>query len=232
MERERDRSLKMMDQLVSEARSQIAQEASREQEISSRLGTSGIPSHMASYKNLNPDQVYSLSDLRAVCTRFRLRFLPSSYYRGNIPQPALHKIRRLEDLHPDFANAKYFIAGPDKAFRLGDANADPLLFAALGNEKYLLIHRWGKDLAWYRRLLSLPMRSILHMLGFLTLLSFAFCMLFPYKVLNLGGESSFYIRGYLFFHSYIAFCGITAFVCFSYNHHFSGMVWNSPYHNE
>jgi len=35
----------------------------------------------------------------------------------------------------------------------------PLLFAQLTDNSYYLIHKWGNDLAWYKKYLYLPLQT-------------------------------------------------------------------------
>jgi hypothetical protein len=48
---------------------------------------------------LETKNIYHLDQLKEICIDYRLRFLDTKYFKGDIPKEAIHKIKRLEKLH-------------------------------------------------------------------------------------------------------------------------------------
>lgn len=107
---------------------------------------------------LSINKVYNEEQIKELCIKFRLRFLPSEYYKGTLPYEAVSAIKAFEkEFNP--ADAKYLIVAPAEFFQLKDHYADPLLFAQLGNGNYYLLHQWGKDFKPYSQVLFYPFRN-------------------------------------------------------------------------
>ena len=88
-----------------------------------------------------------------------MRFLPSKHYKNDIPSEAVFKIKALAKKHQTEIN-KFKILAPAKALELEDENIDPLLFIPLTKNKFYLIHKWGKDLSWSRRIKVFPLQNL------------------------------------------------------------------------
>lgn len=103
--------------------------------------------------------VYAKQAIKELCIKFRLRFLPSSFYAGTLPYEAVQAIKQFEAQFPQ-VQAQYHIVAPAEFFKLKDRYADPLLFADLGNGKYYLLHQWGADFKPYAPVLKYPFRNV------------------------------------------------------------------------
>ena len=53
--------------------------------------------------------------------------------------------------HPDL-DIKIKMMAPSKLFELENYD-DPLMFVNLGNNYYYLIHKWGNDMSFFRKIL-------------------------------------------------------------------------------
>lgn len=107
-------------------------------------------------------KIYNLKSIKKICTRYDLRFLPTSYYTGVVPDEAIAKAYRFsKETDISLNPAKFFICAPSKAFKLTKRPIDPILFYQIKghykdnwneNEEaqYMLIHKWGKDLGFLR----------------------------------------------------------------------------------
>ena len=110
-----------------------------------------------------------------------------------------------------------------------------MLFAPLKNGKYLLIHQWGTDLAWYKKLSALPLRSlesILISIGFVALL---LSIITPTWLILNSAEIDMGYFGYhriaWFLYAYILISSITTFICFPQNIYPSEYQWNKKTYN-
>ncbi len=179
----------------------------------------------------NRQNIFSLAEIRNTCIRYRLRFLSSYYFKAEFPYEALMKIKEFEKKY-GVEISGFKIMAPDHAFELQNINKDPLLFAQLSDESFYLLHKWGKDLAWYKKYLFYPMQN--PVIFFLTLL--AFCALgslvIPVQWLNvMNFESEVYLRLWLVVHFFIMCSGMALWVGISFSKNFSCNTWDSKYYN-
>ena len=176
-------------------------------------------------------RIFSLTEIRNIAVRYRLRFLDSSFYKNEFPYTAVAEIKTFERKY-GVAIQKFKIMAPDHAFNLEDINKDPLLFAQLTDGSYYLIHKWGRDLAWYKKYLFLPLQT--PVVFFVTL--FSFCCLCALSVptawmhiLNLTSEV--YLRIWLSLHLFIMFTGLCIWAGMAFDKNFSCNTWDSKYYN-
>ena len=178
---------------------------------------------------LDPTKIYHLKEIKQICIDYRLRFLDASRFKGAIPNEALDKIEALQNVHETTLNG-YKIIAPANMFKLEERDKDPLLFANLGNGYYYLIHKWGKDLAWYRRALVYPFRDFESLFKTMVGLCLVIAMSVPSELM-MGplDKTSFKIRVIFFFYLFFAFAGLTALYGFSRVQNFNKNLWNSKY---
>ena len=107
----------------------------QEKRITKELaGSAKKPDNDFVFDLLETDRIFHISQIRSICIDYRLRFLDSRYFKGQIPNSALQEIKRIERLHQ--LNIKgYKLVAPSRMFRLEDRD-DPLLFAPIGNNYY------------------------------------------------------------------------------------------------
>ena len=118
---------------------------------------------------LETDKIFHVSQIKKVCIDYRLRFLDSNLFKNVIPEEAITKTSALEKSH-DTKLEGFKIIAPSKAFQLINYD-DPLLFAPIGNDYYYLIHKWGNDLSWYRKLMVLPFKNMMNFVVFCGIIS-------------------------------------------------------------
>lgn len=118
-------------------------------------------------KKFNLDKVYHISQIEKVCKKYRLRFLPSAMFKGNIDPILVDKISTFEvtygvqcksviadrwDLYDKERGNNTFIAAPASSFALQEKPKDPLFFYKINEEYYYLIHKWGNNISLFRQL--------------------------------------------------------------------------------
>lgn len=180
-------------------------------------------------KNLDPARIYSLGQIKELCTNYRLRFLSTRYFKGEIPHEAIAEIKSLQrSTGEEITDFK--IIAPASLFNLEFKDKDPLLFIPLGNQRYYLVHKWGNDLHPLRKALVYPFRNFKSLLSSVALLAALIVCLIPSAVL-MGpyDTSSLAIRIIFFFYLFIAFSGFTALYGFSRMKNFNAELWNSKY---
>lgn len=176
---------------------------------------------------LQTGNIYHLDQIKEICINYRLRFLDSKYFKGELPYEAISKIKQLEKDHETSLKGFKIIA-PSKLFKLENAD-DPLLFAPLGNGYYYLIHKWGNDLNPFRRLLMLPFKNFENLVFLILLVSFAATLLVPNGLFtNNMGAAEFWM---IFFFMFKSVAAVTIYYGFAAGKNFNTAIWNSKYFN-
>jgi hypothetical protein len=180
-------------------------------------------------KALDPEYIFTESEIKTICIRYRLRFLDASFFKGDIPYEAIAKIKRIQKTgNIELKNFK--IVAPAGLFRLRHKDRDPLLFLALGNGKYYLIHQWGKDLHPLRGVMMYPFRNFATLFKTIALMALISAAILPASlVMGPNDQHAFPIRVIFFFYVLIALCGLTSLYGFSRLKNFSSALWNSRY---
>lgn len=183
---------------------------------------------------MEESKIYTGEAIRNVCIRYRLRFLDTKYYRGELPYEALQKIKETEKKR-QVRLGNFKIVAPAEKFVLKDSRKDPLLFAPAGNGQYYLLHQWGSDLKWHRNILHYPFRNMVTLSLTSLVLSFLVLLLLPEEIFSLEVQANIFLAllyKILFFCIFSSFIflvsiiyGITTAKDFSEN------VWDSEYFN-
>ncbi len=111
------------------------------------------------WAHLPQDRIFSRAAIKKVCHAYGLRFLLSSHYKGALDEgiaPAIEDLKRanrgsLPLFSGSYGVPSFCIAAPAESFDLKPRPKDPLLFCALGDGRYYLVHKWGNDLSIMRR---------------------------------------------------------------------------------
>lgn len=174
--------------------------------------------------------IFTLEQIKAICLKYNLRFLDSTYFKAEFPYEAISKIKAFENKYQ--VKVKTFkIIAPAAVFKLEDCNKDPLLFAQLTDNRYYLIHQWGSDLAWYRALVSFPIKSVYSYFIFMWLPAAIIAFGIPFNWLNVAPENELSLRLWLTVHSFIALFFFIIFLGSTAHKNFSDNSWDSKYYN-
>lgn len=174
---------------------------------------------------LETKNIYHLSQIKAVCIDYRLRFLDQKYFKGEIPQEAKDKINALESDHNTVLSG-FKIMAPSVLFRLSKTD-DPLLFVPVGNDYYYLVHKWGNDLSPYRKLLMWPYKNLMNLIAVILLVSFLVTLITPYQIFTKTNDSSTFFMLFLFMFKAVA--SVVLFYGFALGKNFNKAIWNSRY---
>lgn len=114
-------------------------------------------------------EVYTLNQIKTIAVKYRLRFLESKKFKGNMDVNALFKLKEFCSKHNismDKWNiaAKFFILAPKEMFHLDKPiNIDPILFYKIDETNYRVIHNWGGEFNASRALMNWRLRSEGHL---------------------------------------------------------------------
>lgn len=176
---------------------------------------------------LETSRIFHVKDIENICITYRLRFLDSTYFKGEIPYEALTEIKKLEKIHLIKLKG-YKILAPSKLFKLKNAD-DPLLFVPIGNDYYHLIHKWGNDLHPLRKLLMWPFKCLENFMLLLLSLSFLAALIVPEGLFTAQQTNAQFFM--IFFFIFKGFAGLSIFYGFKYGKNFNTEIWNSKYFN-
>ncbi len=175
---------------------------------------------------LDSNRIYHIDQIKKICIDYRLRFLDTKYFKSKIPQNAINEIKALEKSHNIEINSFKIIA-PSKLFKLEKAD-DPLLFAPIGNGYFYLIHKWGKDLHPFRKLLMMPFKSFPNLMLVMILVSYLLTSMIPNGIFSSNGTSNTeFLMLFLFMLKSVV--GVVLFYGFALGKSFNTMIWNSKY---
>ncbi len=175
------------------------------------------------YKN-----IFHINDIKKICIDYRLRFLSTHYFKGDIPHEAISKIKDLERRHNTFYKG-FKIMAPSKMFKLSNAD-DPLLFIPINKNHYYLVHKWGEDLAWYRKIWAWCFKKVEHLLLVCLIVSFMITYLIPEGLFFPTQHNflRFFIEFLFMFKSIVA---VVIYYAFAKGKNFNTAIWNSKYFN-
>ncbi len=189
--------------------------------------TNGIAS--LNWKELEVERIFHISEIKKLCTDYRLRFLDANHFKGEIPYEAISKIKMLQR-QQEVELASFKILAPAPMFNLQKKDSDPLLFVPLGNGNFYLIHKWGNDLSPYRKWVLLPFRNFKSLIATVALFTLSIVMAIPDSVyMGPYDKSAGALRVIFFFYLFIAFSGLTVLYGFSRLKNFNSALWDSKY---
>ncbi|NNE02549.1 MAG: hypothetical protein HKN52_05220 [Eudoraea sp.] len=215
-------------QLLNEVYKLLQSESCKDERIKQTIevGTGSVQNNF-SFELLETNKIYHLDQIRTICIDYRLRFLDSKYFKGEIPNEAVAKIKALEKAH-DIELKGFKIIAPSKLFRLEDKD-DPLLFAPIGNNYFYLIHRWGNDLHPLRKIMSWPFKNIVNLTALVLVMAYLVSLLVPNGLFSKENSSAeFWI---IFFFMFKSIAAVVIFYGFALGKNFNPAIWNSKYFN-
>jgi hypothetical protein len=176
---------------------------------------------------LESDKIYHIDQIKKICVTYRLRFLDSRFFKGELPYEAISKIKQLEKNH-NITLSGFKIMAPSKLFKLENYD-DPLLFAPIGNGYYYLIHKWGNDLSPYRKILMWPFKNFENFVFCVFILSMFLTGLIPDGTFH--GEKTAEHAGVIFLFMFKCMVAITLYYGYLSGKNFSSAIWDSKYYN-
>ena len=175
------------------------------------------------FDKMKTKNTFHQETIKKICIRYRLRFLDSNLYKGDYPKNITKIIGDLENKHDTKLN-NFMIMAPSKLFKIKSPD-DPILFVPIGNNYYYLIHKWGEEFNYIRKLLVLPFKNIDNLIVFSVLVSVFFALFGKLFMPSLTFSEVFIlflflVKGFIFIFFYIFFLT---------RRNFSESIWNSKY---
>ena len=173
------------------------------------------------------DKLLSIKTVECICLKYRLRILDISYFKGELPQAALNKVKEIERRYKTHLKPLKIIA-PGELFELEDSEIDPILLAEIEENKFLFIHKWGNEFNFFRKISSLPLRTPKSIALSLGIIALIFSTLFAAATYDLQVVKPIdFIFGTLILFSGLV--GFMVFICLSFNFFPTSMIWKSRF---
>ncbi|SHG25562.1 hypothetical protein [Flagellimonas flava] len=215
-------------QILENVQKLLEERFTQENRIDSELTSSkGASTNDFNFELLEAENIYHLEHIKKICIDYRLRFLDSRYFKGEVPKSGVSKIKKLEAQHNTELKG-FKVMAPSKLFKLEDKD-DPLLFAPIGNDYYYLVHKWGNDLHPLRKLLVWPFKNMVNLVFFVLLISYWITLLVPDGLFSKNSSTAeFWI---VFFFMFKCIASVVIFYGFALGKNFNPAIWNSKYFN-
>ncbi|SHF98110.1 hypothetical protein SAMN03080594_11084 [Arenibacter palladensis] len=217
---------KSADKILNDVYRLLAKEDDAQKRIEDNLKSmDAVISNDFNFDLLETAEIYHVRHIKKIAVDYRLRFLDSHYFKGEIPQDAISKIKKLEKEH-ELEIKGFKILAPSKLFKLKDRD-DPILFAPIGNDYYYLIHKWGRDLHPLRKILMWPFKSLVNLVALVVGISYVITLLVPNGLFS--KESSSFQFWVIFFFMFKCLASIVIFYGFALGKNFNPAIWNCKY---
>lgn len=175
------------------------------------------------FDKMETNNIFHKDTIKNICIKYRLRFLDSNLFKGEYPKNITKIISDIEQKH-DTNLKNFMIMAPSKLFKIKSPD-DPILFIPIGNNYYYLIHKWGEEFNYLRKLLVLPFKNIDNLTIFSVMVSVFFALLGKLFIPSLTFSEVFIlflflVKGFIFIFFYTFFLT---------RKNFSESIWNSKY---
>lgn len=177
---------------------------------------------------INSNRLFHVDQIRKICIDYRLRFLDFNFFKGGVPDEAYTKLKEFELNHPDLdLNIK--MMAPTKLFQLENYD-DPLMFVSLGNNYYYLIHKWGNDMSYFRKMFMWPFKNFYNILIYIGIISLLFTTFVPDGIFfyKNNPEIQFFV---VFLFMFKSLAAIFIYFGFAMGKNFNENIWNSKFYN-
>ena len=216
------------EQIIREVYLLLQKSARKEEKILKKIsGNTSRVENSFNFDLLETDRIFHIDQIKEICINYRLRFLDSKYFKGEIPHKTISKIKLLEEKH-EMEIEGFKIVAPSKLFKLADKD-DPLLFAPIGNGYFYLIDKWGNDLHPMRRILVWPFKNIVNLTFLVVLISFLTTLFVPDGLFSKSNSQIEFMI--IFFFMFKSVAAVVIFYGFALGKNFNPAIWNSKYFN-
>jgi hypothetical protein len=221
------KNFKHEDHVLNEAYKILNRDLFHEKKILQNLKLYNRSFEMLDEEEVDDLDLFSASTIKEIAVQYRLKFLDSQQYKKEIPYEAILKIKDLNARYRK--DIKHFkILAPVENFRTNGKDEALILFAPTNHGNYYMIHQWGNDLKWYRKLSAWPMKRFETLFATVALISLMLAVSLPTRLIWLPEHSDYWgtYRIGAFFHILIFNMGVTAYITFAFGKNFSSNTWN------
>lgn len=223
----RAKHLSNEDKLLLQAQSFLKEDLYSEKKILEHLSQYNRTFEDLDENLIDNEDLFHPSEIKKMAVTYRLKFLETKYFKPEIPFEAIVKIKHLHYLNKKEIRT-FRILAPTENFSDKNSQASSLLFAKTNNENYFLVHQWGKDLSWFRKIAYLPLRKFENLVTTVFLFTLLLTLSLPTPLITLDDTAQYWsgYRAAAFFHLLIFNFGVTVYFTFTLAKNFSTAIWN------
>lgn len=227
LERQRKKSRKGEDRLVTEAKKILRQDLFAENKILQHLKLYRSSFKVLDEEDLEDDLIFSLAEIKRVSVLYRLKFLGSEFFKPEIPPQVEFKLSYFNQ-HFQKELKEFMILAPPASFNDRKWDQQAMAFVRTNYDNYYLVHTWGEPLREVRKWLFLPLRRFETLITTVILFTLMLALSLPTRLITLDHSATYWsgYRAAAFFHLLIFNSGVTAYLTFAFGKNFSSSVWN------
>jgi len=214
------------EQLLHETKRILSNDLFSDQKILENLGRYNSSFTVITEEEADHENLFTLNEIKRVAINHRLKFLEAKHYKPEIPYEAISKIKQLNK-HQGKELKEFRVLSRFSAFSKTGTVAQSALFVKTNHDNYYLIHRWGGELPWYRKLLCWPFRSFETLAIAVIVYTLALTLALPTWAITLDSKATYWsgYRGGVFFHLLIFNSAFTTLIFSAFARNFSGVLW-------
>ncbi|MDP1802133.1 MAG: hypothetical protein Q8L81_12320 [Bacteroidota bacterium] len=215
------------DELIQEAHRILSNDIFSEDKILKNLKHYNNSFEIVDEEDVDSNMIFKISEIKKIALQYRLKFIDSKYFKDEIPYEAILKIKHINLCYrKDIKGFK--ILAPLEAFKEDGVKKPAILFAPTNLGNYYIIHKWGGDFKWYRKMLSWPLKNFDHLFGTVIIYTLIVTLCIPTPLITLDATAGYWsgYRAAAFMHLLIFHCGVTAYITFAFGKNLSSITWN------
>lgn len=215
--------------LIAEANRVLIQNKLKDKNILSNLKFYNTSFELLDDEEIAAEKIYTQSEIKSVCKKLHLRFLPSQAFEGEVPYEAILKIGELNTTYRK--DLKHFrILSTKKFFSEHEGKDQAMLFAQTLYGNYYHVHTWGQKLSSWRKVKYFVLRNFESLIAALLIFSLIEALIIPDRYLSTDTRATYFsmYRGAAIFHLLILNAGLTIFLLFAFHVSFAENNWDSP----
>ena len=221
------RSRSKEDDLIEEANRILAKDLFSENKILNNLKHYNNSFELIDEEDVDSEKIFKISEIKKIAIDYRLKFIDSQYFKAEIPYEAVLKIKEINtSFRKDIKGFK--ILAPIDAFKAEKTTKSSILFAPTNYGNYCLIHDWGTQLKWHRKITSWPLKNFDNLFKTVFLYTLIITLVIPTPLITLDSDATYWsgYRAAAFMHLLIFHLGVTAYITFTFAKNLSSIAWN------
>lgn len=215
------------DDLILEANRILSNDLFSENKILNNLKQYADSFELVDEDDVDANMVFNTAEIKKIALQYRLKFIDSKYFKPEIPYEAILKIKHINlTYHKELKGFK--ILAPLEGFKENGIDRPAILLAPTNLGNYYIIHKWGNDFKWYRKLVSWPLKNFDHLFGAVLIYTLIVTLCIPTPLITLDATATYWCgyRAAAFMHLLIFHCGVTAYITFAFGKNLSSITWN------
>lgn len=227
LEKIKNKTRSKEDDLIAEANKILTKDLFSEKKILNNLKRYNNSFELIDEEDVDSDRIFNISEIKKIAIDYRLKFIDSQFFKAEIPYAAILKIKEINtNFRKDIKGFK--ILAPLDAFKDEKITKNSILFAPTNYGNYCLIHSWGSQLKWHRKLTSWPLKNFENLLKTVLLYTLIITLVIPTPLITLDSEATYWCgyRAAAFMHLFIFHLGVTAYITFTFGKNLNSMTWD------